>query len=95
MMDDTAFDERTVVLDDDRLSSQRRPLSLPLHENVDASNNQGESMKGAVDPLAQETDVNFQVLVEEKPSVEDEEPILPDHYYDGGNIPIFKPVFPC
>jgi hypothetical protein len=28
----------------------------------------------------------------EKIEVEPEEPILPDHYYDDGNIPVFKPV---
>jgi hypothetical protein len=27
-----------------------------------------------------------------EPMLEPEEPILPDHYYDDGNIPVFKPV---
>lgn len=27
-----------------------------------------------------------------EPVMEPEEPILPDHYYDDGNIPVFKPV---
>ena len=27
-----------------------------------------------------------------EPVLEPEEPILPDHYYDDGNIPVFKPV---
>lgn len=29
---------------------------------------------------------------EEFPDAEDEEEITPDHYYDGGKIPVFKPV---
>ena len=38
-------------------------------------------------PVAKVEDV-----VMEEPAVEPEEPILPDHYYDDGNIPVFKPV---
>jgi len=33
-------------------------------------------------------------VVIEKVELEPEEPILPDHYYDDGNIPVFKPVIP-
>jgi hypothetical protein len=40
-----------------------------------------------------------EVVVEKKVELEPEDPILPDHYYDNGNIPVFKPVFineiPC
>jgi hypothetical protein len=35
---------------------------------------------------------NVEDVVMEEPVVEPEEPILPDHYYDDGNIPVFKPV---
>lgn len=33
-------------------------------------------------------EMNSKQLVEEPV----EEPILPDHYYDDGNVPVFKPV---
>jgi hypothetical protein len=33
-----------------------------------------------------------EVAIREKPEVEAEDPIFPDHYYDDGNIPVFKPV---
>jgi hypothetical protein len=32
------------------------------------------------------------VIIEKKVELEPEDPILPDHYYDNGNIPVFKPV---
>jgi hypothetical protein len=33
-----------------------------------------------------------EVLMEKKEELEPEDPILPDHYYDNENIPVFKPV---
>lgn len=33
-----------------------------------------------------------EVVVEEKIELEPEDPIFPDHFYDDGNIPVFKPV---
>ena len=34
-----------------------------------------------------------EVVIEKKVvELEPEDPILPDHYYDNGNIPVFKPV---
>ena len=33
-----------------------------------------------------------EVVIEQKEELEPEDPILPDHYYDNGNIPVFKPV---
>jgi len=35
-----------------------------------------------------------EVVIEKKVVLEPEDPILPDHYYDNGNIPVFKPVLP-
>ena len=32
------------------------------------------------------------VTVKSEPKVEDDGEILPDHYYDGGKVPVFKPV---
>ena len=31
-------------------------------------------------------------FAEAKEAPEPEEPIVPDHYYDNGNVPVFKPV---
>lgn len=39
------------------------------------------------DPKSMEESVS-----EAKDASECEDPILPDHYYDAGNIPVFKPV---
>jgi hypothetical protein len=33
-----------------------------------------------------------EVVIEKKEVLEPEDPILPDHYYDNGRIPVFKPV---
>ena len=34
----------------------------------------------------------IEVVIEKKTALEPEYPILPDHYYDNGKIPVFKPV---
>jgi hypothetical protein len=36
--------------------------------------------------------VTVEVVIVEKPVLKPEEPIVPDHYYDDGNVPVFKPV---
>ena len=33
-----------------------------------------------------------EVVIEKKAVLEPEDPILPDHYYDSGRIPVFRPV---
>ena len=35
-----------------------------------------------------------EVLIEKKLELDLDDLILPDHYYDDGNIPVFKPVIP-
>lgn len=35
-----------------------------------------------------------EVVIEKKEVLEPEDPILPDHYYDNGRIPVFRPVRP-
>ena len=34
---------------------------------------------------------NIDAIIADRPA-DDEEPILPDHYYADGDIPVFKPV---
>jgi len=34
----------------------------------------------------------IEVVIEKKAVLEPEDPIFPDHYYDNGKIPVFKPV---
>jgi len=34
----------------------------------------------------------IEVVIEKKAVLELEDPIFPDHYYDNGKIPVFKPV---
>lgn len=33
-----------------------------------------------------------EVVIEKKTVLEPEDSIIPDHYYDNGNIPVFRPV---
>ena len=46
------------------------------------------------DMLLEVPNHKVEVLIEKKADLEPEEPILPHHYYDDGNIPVFKPVPP-
>jgi len=44
-------------------------------------------------PAAVEESNTYEKFPEVDDCIEQEdEPILPDHYYDGGKIPVFKPV---
>ena len=61
-----------------------------------------EAMSSGVDELSKtEDDVapvlhmpthTVEVVINQKAPAKAEEPILPDHYYNDGNIPVFKPV---
>jgi hypothetical protein len=43
-------------------------------------------------PVLQALKVTVEVVINEKLVLEPEDPIVPDHYYDDGNVPVFKPV---
>lgn len=46
------------------------------------------------EPVLEVPKNKVEVVIEKKTELEPEDPILPDHYYDDGNIPVFKPVLP-
>lgn len=53
----------------------------------------------AIEPMASEGS-NFEIVIEKQPGndfeiipeVQEEDEIKPDHYYEDGGIPVFKPV---
>lgn len=59
--------------------------AMPLEKDA-----QQEESKSEVNLEPQK--VKVEVVIEKKVEVEPEDPIFPDHYYDDGNIPVFKPV---
>ena len=75
--------------------------SIPTIEG-NAETMSSEPMQMAIDspttivevvvPVIETPQVDCDEVKMEQVEVEQEEPILPDHYYDGGNIPVFKPV---
>ena len=48
-----------------------------------------------VPPVMDIPRMKVEVVIDRKPESPVEQPILPDHYYDDGNVPVFKPVYPC
>ena len=45
-----------------------------------------------IPPVSPTPKMKVEVVIDRKPQCPVEEPILPDHYYDDGNVPVFKPV---
>ena len=92
-------------MEDIQFSNSIGPPSI----NINDSNNEfinAEETKTATDAAnasnAAEGDVVsamelpekiVEVVIEKNEVLEPEDPVLPDHYYDDGNIPVFKPVF--
>ena len=50
------------------------------------------AVEGNVVPVFEPPKTIVEVVIEKKTVLEPEDPILPDHYYDDWNIPVFKPV---
>jgi hypothetical protein len=53
-----------------------------------------EKVGDVVVPVSEAPEEILEAVVEEKVEIEPEDPILPDHFYDDGSIPVFKPVCP-
>lgn len=61
-------------------------------EGVEMATDVPSVIEGSVVPVFEPQKTTTEVVIEEKVESEPEDPILPDHYYDDGNIPVFKPV---
>ena len=64
---------------------------LPSLKSVDEEADVAMKMEEDDAPVLKMPTHKVEVVIGEKVQVP-EEPILPDHYYDDGNIPVFKPV---
>lgn len=69
----------------DRADS-RPALTPPTSENTDKKDDESGSDLSDLEPEEPLDDHPVQ------PKVEDEEDVIPDHYYEGGKVPVFKPV---
>ena len=75
--------------DDGFKSKQDGPNTKPLTPPTSDQTSRDDSGSELSD-LEPEENIKME-NIEEEPLGKDEE-ILPDHYYDGGKIPVFKPV---
>jgi hypothetical protein len=89
MMEDVQFSNTTESstimpeLDDNLITTTEQPI-LPSEESK-------TTVEDAA-PVPEAPILTAEVVIEKKEELEPEDPILPDHYYDNGNIPVFKPV---
>ena len=67
-------------------ADSRLALTPPASENTEKKDDESGSDLSDLEPEEplEEHDV--------QPKLEDEEDIVPDHYYEGGKVPVFKPV---
>lgn len=64
-------------------------LTPPTSENTDKKDDDSDSELSELEPESEEPSVEPKA----EPKVENiEEEIVPDHYYEGGKVPVFKPV---
>ena len=90
------------MMEDVQVSNSTSPLSRNISESrnefinaegtkiaTDAPN----PVEGDVMPVLELPETIVEVVIEKKVELEPEDSILPDHYHDDGNIPVFKPVF--
>lgn len=67
-------------------TDSRPALTPPTSENTDKKDDESGSELSDLEPEEPPEEQPVQ------PKVEDEEEIVPDHYYEGGKVPVFKPV---
>ena len=77
--------ESEVKMEIDQAGS-RPALTPPTSENTDKKDDESESELSDLEPEDSPEEHHVQ------PKMEDEEEIVPDHYYEGGKVPVFKPV---
>ena len=77
--------EGEVKMEIDQADS-RPALTPPTSENTDKKDDESGSELSDLEPEESLEEHPVQ------PKVEDEDEIVPDHYYDGGKVPVFKPV---
>lgn len=89
------------MMDGVQLSNVLNPSAVSINEpSNEFVNAEGLEMatdalsinEGSVMPAFQPQKTTMEAVIEKKVELEPEDPILPDHYYDHGNIPVFKPV---
>ena len=89
------------MMEDVQLSNILNPSSIntsePSNEFIKAegpemATNAPSAIEGDASPILQPPSTTAEVVIEKKVELELEDPILPDHYYDNGNVPVFKPV---
>ena len=64
----------------------RPALTPPTSENTDKKDDESGSELSDLEPEEPQEEHHPQ------PSAKDQEEIVPDHYYEGGKVPVFKPV---
>ena len=67
-------------------ADSRSALTPPTSENTDKKDDESGSELSDLEP--EEAPEKHPV----QPKVENVEEIVPDHYYEGGRVPVFKPV---
>ena len=67
-------------------ADSRLALTPPASENTEKKDDESGSDLSDLEP---EEPLEEHCV---QPKVEDEEDIVPDHYYEGGKVPVFKPV---
>ena len=89
-MEDVQYTETAPVAVDEQMAGRGdEPIiaEAPLSTNI-AQNPVGIEVSPDMVP----SDGNVEVVIETLHERKKEEPIFPDHYYDDGHIPVFKPV---
>lgn len=61
-------------------------------ESIETGLDVSRKVEDDIAPMLHVPKMTVQVVIEQKTVAKVEEPILPDHYYDNGNVPVFKPV---
>ena len=77
--------EGEVKMEIDQADS-RSALTPPTSENTDKKDDESGSDLSDLDP--EESPEEYPV----QPNANEQEEIVPDHYYEGGKVPVFKPV---
>ena len=77
--------EGEVKMEIDRADS-RPALTPPTSENTEKKDDESGSELSDLEPEEPPEEPPV------PPNVRDQEEIVPDHYYEGGKVPVFKPV---